>query len=150
MARRAALPDLTTADPFAGTWRFSATRSVLSTPGPRSWVQHIAIEGDQISLREEIDFGAGRQATVVAEARFNGKAYPVEGSPAADAIAYTRDSPHVIHGVATRNGKVTIRESMTADADAESFHMSYSVFVKGRKVARGVACFERIGRQPGG
>lgn len=132
-------------DPFTGTWIFRPALSEMSTPGPRRWVQRIECEGDAISVREEIDFGVGHAMTVEIEAKFNGKSYTVSGSPAADAIAYTRLDNHTIAGTASRQGMVTIQESLAVTEDGERMSMKYKVFQGKKMVARGIAMFERKG-----
>jgi hypothetical protein len=132
-------------DPFVGKWVFRPALSAMSTPGPLRWVQTIACEGDVVWVREEIDFGRGYSTVVEVEARFNGKPYPVSGSLAADAIAYTRVDARTIEGIATRAGVVSLRETLVAAEDGATMRMEYAVFRGKKKVARGVAVFERVG-----
>ena len=134
-----------TVDPFAGKWAFRQALSTMSTPGPQRWVKWIACDGDVVSVREEIDFGDGNAATVEVEAVFNGKPYPVSGSLLVDAIAYTRPDERTIWGTGTRIGVVTLTETQLMAEDGGTFAMTYVVFRGRKKVARGVAVFERVG-----
>jgi len=132
-------------DSFTCRWTYRSALSKMSTPGPRSWVKTIECEGDAVSVREEIDFGGGNEATVEIEAKFNGKSYPVSGSPVADTIAYTRLDSHTISGTACKQGIIAIRETLVAAEEGDSMRMTYSVFRGKKKVARGIAVFERTG-----
>jgi hypothetical protein len=132
-------------DPFTGSWIFRPALSKMSTPGPRRWVQTIECEGDVVSVREEIDFGEGHATTIEIEAKFNGKSYTVSGSPAADAIAYTRLDNQTISGTASRQGIVTIQETLVVTEDGQRMTMKYTVFRGKKKVAKGIAMFERMG-----
>jgi len=69
----------------------------------------------------------------------------VGGSPVADTIAYTRLDSHAISGTAGRQGVVTIREKLVVAEEEDSMRMTYAVFRGKKKVARGIAVFERTG-----
>jgi len=133
------------ADPFTGLWTFRAERSTLTTAAPQSWVQSIEITSVGIRASEEISFAGGRSATVTVEAKFDGREYAVIGSPATDTVSYTRSDSHHISGTGAKNGSVSLRETMTASADGDSFTLVFAVFRDGREITAGTAVFERTG-----
>jgi hypothetical protein len=133
------------ADPFTGLWIFRAERSTLTTAAPQNRVQSIEITPVGIRASEEISFGGEHSATVTVEAKFDGREYAVIGSPATDAISCTRADSHHISATGTKNGSVSLRETMTASADGDSFTLVFVVFRDGRQIAAGTAVFERTG-----
>lgn len=135
-------------DPFTGTWTFRADLSKLSTLAPRNWIQVIHATADEVQVREEILSAEGHRMIVTAEARFDGKQYPVSGSPAADAIAYTRIDSHAISGTASKNNNLSIKETLTAAPEGNSITLTYSILHGGREVANGIAVFERTKLRP--
>lgn len=113
-------------DAFSGTWRFDPLRSKLSTPAPQHWIQQITVKSNGISVREEIARAGGPPMVVSVQARFDGKDYPVSGSPAADSIAYTRLSEREIAGTGKKDGAVTLKETIFLNDDA-TMSLTYSI-----------------------
>jgi hypothetical protein len=132
-------------DPFTGEWIFIPEESRLSTPAPRNWVLHIAIADDEVSVREEIIGIDGVSRTVTLQGRFDRGDYPVQGSPVADTISYSRAGDHTIHGVAMKNGQVALMESLTVFPDAGTLMLTYTILKSAEKVASGAALFRRAG-----
>jgi len=100
-------------DPFTGTWRFNPQLSKLTTQPPQSWVQRIISSPDEVEVHEDIVRPDGSQTVVTVLARFDGREYPVSGSPAADTIAYTRPNRNSISGTGKKNGVVALTEIAT-------------------------------------
>ena len=113
-------------DPFTGTWIFSAERSRLSTPPPRSWAQQIDATSEEVRVREEIIRADGSQTAVTVQARFDGEEYPVSGSPAADTIAYIRASRNRIAGTGKKGGSVSLQETVVAAPEGGTLTLTYS------------------------
>jgi len=131
-----------TADPFTGTWHCNLAQSKFSTPAPQSWTQYITASATDISVREEVSRPGDAPATVSVNAKFDGKDYPVHGSPAAEVIAYTRTDFEIV-GTASRQGSVCLRETLSVSADHKTLAMSYAVFSGEKELACGKAIFER-------
>ena len=127
-------------DAFSGTWRFDPRRSKFRTPPPQSWIQQIKITSNEISVREEIVRAGGPPMVVSVHARFDGKDYPVSGSPGADSIAYTRVSEREVAGTGKKNGVVTLKETIVLNDDG-TMSLSYSILGGGRELASGQAVF---------
>jgi hypothetical protein len=134
---------MSTQDPFTGTWAFSATRSTVTTPPPRSWIQRIRASDADVEVREEILTSDGARVTVGIQARFDGHDYPVSGSPLADAITYTRPDRYTIIGVAKKNGSVSLKETLRASTDGAVLTLSYSIHAGTQELAKGTAILER-------
>lgn len=130
-------------DPFTGTWVFSAARSALSTPMPRSWDLQITATASEVSHREEIVASDGSEITVVLHAPFDGEDHAVIGSPLMDAVACTRLTRHVIASTGKMAGAVTLTDTLTASPDGEVLTLTYSIFDRDREIAKGTAIFER-------
>jgi hypothetical protein len=95
-------------------------------------------------VRENIVGADGSETVVSLRAKFDGKEHPVEGSPAADTIAYTRLDLNTIGGTGQRNGIVSLTETLTVAPESGTLTVSYSVHAAGPKVvATGVVVFER-------
>lgn len=134
---------LDTDDPFTGTWNFNASRSKLSTPLPRSWVQTIVATRHEIVVRENVVRSDGSKTEVRVSARFDGTDYPIRGLPIADFIAYTRVNSHNITGTGKKNGVVALNETVAVSPDGKVLTLIYSVQTGASPVARGVAVFDR-------
>jgi hypothetical protein len=134
-------------DAFSGTWRFDPHRSKFSTPPPQSWIQQITISGNEISVREEIVRAGGPPMTVSVHAQFDGKDYPVSGSPGADSIAYSRVSEREIVGTGKKNGAVTLKEAIRLNEDG-TMSLSYSIWSGDRELASGQAMFRKENLKP--
>jgi hypothetical protein len=115
-------------DPFTGTWRFSAARSKLSTPLPRSWVQTIVASWDEIVIHENIIRSDGSRAEV---------------RPIAGCIAHDRVDSHSITGSRKKNGVVAPTETLTVAPNGGVLTLIYSVQTGASPVARGIAVFQK-------
>ena len=60
-------------DPFTGTWTLNPSKSALSFPAPRSWLQHVQSNAHELILREDIVLEDGTEFTVSLQAGFDGK-----------------------------------------------------------------------------
>ena len=93
------------ADPFSGAWTLNLLKSKLPPPLPRSQIVHIKANRTGIHVREEVVNEDGRSMTVTVKAKFDGKDYPVSGSPSADSVAYRRIDSHTLKGVVKKAGR---------------------------------------------
>ena len=99
-------------DPFNGVWTFCRERSTWAGQPPRCWIQTIRVEGLEIAIREEIDFGVDPQPAVLIQARLDGELYPVTGSPAADHVSYQRKGERALTGTRTKVGRYVSAKSL--------------------------------------
>ena len=125
-------------DPFPGTWRFNAELSKpLGAESPQSWVQRIVATPDEIQVCETIIRSDCSETVVSVRAKFDGKDYPVSGSPVADTISYTRTDRNSISGRGKKNGVVAVAP------DSRTLTLSYSIYQGPRVAANGIAVFEK-------
>jgi hypothetical protein len=132
-----------TGDPFSGFWTLVAEDSRLAGPLPRRWTQTLEVSEETISVREEIVGSDGRMLTVTVEASFDGLDYDVAGSPLADVIAYSRRDRYRIDGVAKKDGRVVLTESVTASEDGRLLTMGYVTRLPDGRDVTSVAVFKR-------
>ncbi len=71
-------------------------------------MQIIRIDGDRVSVQEQITQATGR-STVEVDATLNGEFYKVKGSPLVDEISYVLHDDS-IHGTGRKQGVVVLRE----------------------------------------
>jgi hypothetical protein len=100
-------------DPFSGFWTLVPGESKLAGPMPRRWTETLDVGDEAISVKEEITGADGRTLVVTVDGAFDGRDSRVNGSPLADVIAYTRPGSHRIDGVAKKDGRVVLTESIT-------------------------------------
>ena len=114
----------------------------------KSQVATVVVDGSSIQVTEELVTGSGERMTISVSARFDGKDYPVKGSPFADSVAYQRVGPRTIQGVGKKDGKVVMRETVVVSADGRSMTGTYSgTDATGKQAATATAVFDRRERR---
>jgi hypothetical protein len=126
-----------------GTWVLNLSKSRLPPPIPRSQIAHIVVNASGIQITEEIVTGAGKRMTISVKARFDGKDYPISGSPFADAVAYRRADRYTIKGAGKKDGKVIMHETVVLSLDGRTMTGTYSGTDATGKQLTAVAIFER-------
>jgi hypothetical protein len=94
-------------------------------------------------VREEIAGADGRTLTVTVDASFDGRDYAVSGSPLADVIAYTRPGRRRIDGIAKKDGRVVLTESVTVSEDGRALTMGYVMRLPDGRDVTSIAVFKR-------
>ena len=133
-------------DPFTGSWVFCPEKSRSVGQTPERWNQTILIEGDEITVIEEVAFGGNPQPAISIQARLDGECYAVSGSPAADHVAYRRTGERSLSGVAYKDGKASVHETLAVSATGEELCMEYTIQLSVRDVS-GVAVFLRLDQE---
>ena len=129
-------------DPFTGSWRLNLTKSTLPPPLPRSQTGRIEVQGRKIHIREDVVSEDGRSLRIEADAKFDGKDYPVTGTPFADSVAYRRLNSRTIKGKAKKDGKVVSEETVVLAPDGRSMTVTYTGKREGKTISS-VGVFER-------
>jgi hypothetical protein len=109
---------------FAGTWRLNAQRSDLP-PVTTSQVLVIETDGHAVTMREELVNDRGETLIISVAGRFDGRDYPVTGTPFADTVAYRLLDPRTIEGVAKKDGRVCVTETAVLADDGGTVHVTY-------------------------
>src|SRR5262249_4685215 len=129
--------------PFSGFWTLVPAESKLAGPMPRRGTEKLDGWEETISGREENGGADGRTLVVTVDAAFDGQDYCVNGSPLADVIAYARPGPHRIDGVAKKDGRVVLTESVTVSEDSRTLTMGYVMRLPDGRDVTSVAVFKR-------
>ena len=130
-------------DPFSGFWTLVPGESKLAGPMPRRWTETLDVAEETISVKEEIAGADGRTLVVTVDGAFDGHDYRVNGSPLADVIVYTRPGPHRIDGVAKKDGRVVLTESVTVSEDGRTLTMGYVMRLPDGRDVASIAVFKR-------
>jgi hypothetical protein len=116
-------------DPRIGTWKLNVAKSKYS-PGPPPQSQTLKIEpaGQGEKVTSEVASADGTSTTTVYTANFDGKDYPLTGSPIADMVSLKRIDARTTERTDKKGGTVaqTIRRVVSADGK------TMNVTVKGK------------------
>jgi hypothetical protein len=122
-------------DPFTGLWRLNVEKSDTSLPVPQAVRINASVKA--IRVREELANQSGTRSMVTTiSADFNGKDYPVIGSPLADAAACKRLDAHTITITVKKQGDVVVTERLMVSHDGKTLTASFGNFT-------GVAVFDK-------
>ena len=113
---------------------------------PERWVETILIEGNEITVKEEIAFGGSPQPTISIQAGLDGESYAVSVSPAADHVAYQRTGERSLSGIAYKAGNASLHETLTVSATGDELCMEYTIHLDLRDVS-GVAVFRCLDQE---
>ena len=133
------------ADPFTGTWVLNLSKSNIPPPftAAKRQIVHLTINGSDFEINEEVVTDSNEKLTIHAKAKFDGKDYPITGTPAVNTIAYQRVDRNTIKGVGKKDGKVVIQETAVVSPDGNSITGSYSITDATGKQVTAIAVFEK-------
>jgi len=108
------------ADPNMGTWKLNEAKSKI-TPGTaklntvtfKNMLGNIKVTSDGIATN-------GKPTHVEWSGKFDGKDYPVTGSPDSDARSYTKVNDRTLQATVKKNGKVTVTATSVVSADGKT------------------------------
>jgi hypothetical protein len=84
-------------DPVVGTWQLNVVKSTFAPgPPPKSQTNTYVKEDDRITMTAEGVDAKGNRTSQEWSAKYDGKDYPVTGSPMFDSIALKREGDTVI------------------------------------------------------
>jgi hypothetical protein len=129
---------------FRGTWRLDASRSQLNVPAPQSQVVRISVQGKDVRMEQRIVNERGERLSIAVDARFDGRDYPVTGTPFADTVAYRLTGTRTIEGVAKKAGRVVVTETAVLAPDGRSLTVTYRSHLPDGRAVTSTAVFERI------
>ena len=109
-------------DPQAGTWKMNLDKSTFVPGGPHP-------KGETVVIKA-IDGGIKVASTGVNPdgppghfeftAKYDGKDYPMTGTPSADAVVLKRFDPHTIETIRKKNGEVVTRNTTYISDDGKT------------------------------
>ncbi len=113
--------------PFVGTWTLELAKSKFDPgPPPKSWTQkNEVVEGGLRQVAEYVN-PEGQETRSEFTARFDGKDYPVTGSPGADAIWLKKVDDHTIEWGMKKAGKLVTSGRTVYDRGGKSRTMTWT------------------------
>ena len=105
-----------------GTWKLNAQKSSFSPgPAPQSLATTFATSGDTVKWKSERTLADGKSQVATYEAKYDGKDYPLTGSPAADTVTLRRIDARTTERVNKKGGKVVTTERREVAADGRRY-----------------------------
>ncbi len=107
-------------DPMVGRWKLNVSRSTY-TPGPAPKSAINKFEPWENGIKATIDLvdGHGNKIHTEVAAKFDGKDYPINGSPIADALSLKRVDDRQTDVVWKKGGKVVMIGKSVISADGK-------------------------------
>ena len=108
------------ADPQIGTWKLNEAKSKM-TPGTTKFTT-VTFKNTfgNIKVTSDGSDESGKPIHVEWSGKFDGKDYPVTGSPSSDARSYTKVNDRALQVTAKKNGKVIATGQSVVSADGKS------------------------------
>jgi hypothetical protein len=122
-------------DPANGTWELNLAKSTFSPgPPPKSQTRTYEISGGEVTCTLKGIDAEGKPTLVQYSAKYDGKDYPVTGSPDFDAIALKRVDAVTAEATTKKGGKVVGTAKRVVSKDGKTLTLT----VKGKN-AKGQA-----------
>jgi hypothetical protein len=112
-------------DPAIGTWKLNLGESVFAlAPAPKSNIIKIeACDGHGLKVSAETIDAAGTEFHPEAVYKFDGKDYPLTGSPVADTISVRRINDWKAESLWKKGGKVVLAAKIIISCDGKSMNI---------------------------
>jgi hypothetical protein len=113
------------ADEVYGTWKLNTAKSQFK-PGPAPKASTIKFEasGKGVKSTQEMVPATGDKTTGTYTAQYDGKDYPVTGSPVADTVALKMTNAKTVERVDKKGGKVVQTFVRTISADGKTMKVT--------------------------
>jgi len=108
------------ATPHIGTWKLNETKSKIPAGMGKNNTVTYAEQKDKIKITVEGLDKNGKPVHSVWVGKFDGKAYPLKGSPSVDAVAYRTVNDRTNDITALKGGKVMWSGKITVAPDGKS------------------------------
>ena len=112
-------------DPFSGTWVLNLAKSKIPMPVQKSQIAEAVVDELDLEISMEVVNSSGERMVIHTKAKFDGKDYPVTGTPYADTVAYERVDRNTIKGIAKKDGKIVQREILVVSSDGKRMTGTY-------------------------
>ena len=106
-------------DPVIGTWKLNTAKSTGVTL-PKSETRTYAASAGGIALTYKRVGADGKERSVETTFKYDGKDYPVTGSPDFDALSAKRVDANTIHSTQKRTGKAVGTTTRTVSKDGKT------------------------------
>jgi len=108
------------ANPQIGTWKLNESKSKIPAGMGKNNTVSYAEQKDKIKITVDGVDKNGKPTHSVWVGKFDGKAYPLKGSPSADAVAYKTVNDRTNEITALKGGQVMWSGKITVAADGRS------------------------------
>jgi L-amino acid N-acyltransferase len=130
-------------DGLSGHWVLDCARSEFSSHSPINWELHVEADAWGMSVEEQISRSDNSTTRVSLAPRFDGRDYPVTGSPVFDSVSVIRRNSHVLEVIGKMSGSVTLTDTTEVSRDGRTLTVVYAILDGQRTIATGRAVFER-------
>jgi hypothetical protein len=113
---------LMAADVRVGTWKYDAAKSKFDPPSGayKSRTAKVEAAGEGIKVSVEGVGADGKAQSYSYTVSYDGKDYPVTGSPVADSISYKKVDENTIEGTSKKGGQVTSTATIVVSKDGKT------------------------------
>jgi hypothetical protein len=111
-------------DPVIGTWKLDTARSTRSNSMYKSETRIYTAVPDGIALTWERVSADGKTSVVKVTYKYDGKDYPVTGSPDFDAISGQHVDAHTVESIQKRMGKKVGTTRRTVSEDGKTLTLN--------------------------
>ena len=130
-------------DSVVGTWRLNTAKSTGSTPMPKSETRTYATSPGGVAVTWKRVSADGKESTVKATFKYDGKDYPVTGSPDFDALSAKRIDANTIESTQKRMGKDVGTTERTLSADGKKLTLNSKLTTAKGDVVTSVYVYDR-------
>lgn len=114
------------ANPHLGTWKLNEAKSKIGPGLSKNLTVVYAAAGDSIKCTIDGVDGQGKPTHNEWTGKFDGKDYPVTGSPSEDARSLKQTDDRTLEVAAKKGGKVTVSGKAVVSADGKSRTLTLS------------------------
>jgi len=113
------------ADPHVGTWKLNVAKSKFNPgPPPKNDTMAFTAQDNGIKLVEDPVEADGKARHIEIAIKYDGKDYPLTGSPAIDTLALRRIDANTFKAVAKKAGKEVLRAREVFSKDGKTFTLT--------------------------
>ena len=129
---------------LAGTWKLNAAKSKFSPgPAPKSMTVTYTPAGDGIKIVVDLTPADGPAQHWEMTGNYDGKEYPVTGSPSADMASFRLVNDHTGESTFKKGGKVTATNRRVLSADGKTLTITSKGTTADGKPRSDVQVFEK-------
>jgi hypothetical protein len=113
---------LLAADSRVGTWKYDAAKSKFDPASAAYKSRTVKIEaaGEGIKVAVEGEGADGKAQSYSYTANYDGKDYPITGSPVADAVSYKKVDDNTLEGTNKKGGQVVSNVTVVVSKDGKT------------------------------
>jgi hypothetical protein len=104
-------------NPFVGTWKMNPAKS--NGTNYKSYTIKVESRDNEFSAVQDIVNTEGKVIHATQTAKYDGKDYPLKGSPDADMMSFTRPDPDTVDYIVKKNGKEVQRGQAAISKDGK-------------------------------